>query len=178
MNLAWWLVYAASALLALLCYGAVILRQHALLAGTAATGAACLAHSARSLPGGLLVVLLTVPALLLPPFGICLLLAWPVLLLEHKGPVAAHGYNLRRLRGRLGRVLGIATFATAGLIVYGILAGIFAGAIMLIARPEGASAAAVGTLVISVLLLPPVLYFCALLVVLHASLLTAQHQQR
>jgi hypothetical protein len=178
MNLVWWLIYAASALLALLCYGAVILRQHALLAGTVTTGAASLARSARSLPGALLVVLLTVPALLLPPLGICLLLAWPVLLLEHTGPVAAHGCNLRRLRGRFGRVLGIVTFAVAGLVVYGILAGIFAGVIMLIARPDGASAAAAGTLVIAVLLLPPVLYCCALLVVLYASLLTAQHEQR
>jgi hypothetical protein len=178
LNLGWWLVYAVSALLALLCYGAVILRQHALLTGAAMTAGACLVRSLRQLPTALLVVLVAMPALLLGPLAICLLLAWPSLLVEDTGPVAALENNLRRLRGRFWQVLGTVTVGAAGLLVYVILARIFAAVIMLIARPDSASAAALGAIVVSLLLLPPVLYFCAMLVAVQAGLLTAQHQQR
>jgi hypothetical protein len=191
LDLGWWLVYVASTLLMLLCYGAIILRQHGLLVGAdrvldSGIGASLLG-SARQLPGVLLLMLLALPmllaglALLVVPglaVGVCLLLAWPMVLVERVGPLAAMQRAAQHLRGHFWRVLAAFAIAGAGVLVFVVLAGVFAGVIMLAAQANATSAGAraFGTLVLSLIMVPPVLYLCAVLVVTRLHILATEHQ--
>jgi hypothetical protein len=234
-DLQWGLVYGASNAIMLICYGAVILRQHALLTGGDAALARCVRVSLARLPATVLSLLLVLAPLLAPlalmsvtgrvvgghaslagavlarPLvqagGLLLLLlalgaahyllfTWPAVLLERRGPVAALSRSVQLVRGNFWPLAGLVGSAAAGVVVFVILAGVFAGVFMLVAQAGAASApvyrspgprtGAIATVVLSLLLVCPVQYLCAIGVAAFTGLarrarrdqpLAAEHQQ-
>jgi hypothetical protein len=179
----WWGLYAASAALMLLCYGAMLLRQLALAESRALAPFDALRLAARRLPQSA-----ATAALLLAPLGVVLALvpynglaaglfavpalallawlafAWPAALLDSLGPVAALRQGAALVRGRLRPALAFIATALAGVLVFVMLAGIFLGVIMSIAGmqgPVGAVQLAVSRLLIAGVIAVPVVWLGA-----------------
>ncbi|MEO7773982.1 MAG: hypothetical protein ABIT36_12595 [Steroidobacteraceae bacterium] len=188
-DLQWWLAYGLGSLVMLACYAAIILRQHALRIGVRASTLSCLARAVRRLPALVLnsvlafvvmvlgLVMLVIPGLVISNY---LLLAWPALLCEERGPLDALLRSWQLVSGNFWRMGKLLTIATMGLLVFVILAGVFAGVLLVVAQAGGASMipdaqgglsiGSVATVVLALMLAPPVLYTCAIIVAAYVSL--------
>jgi hypothetical protein len=179
----WWGLYAASALLMLICYGGVLLRQLALSQGGVLPPFEALRLATRRLPqsaataallcaplgaavalatrGNAVALLLLVPGLALAAW---LALAWPAALAEGLGPVAALRRGAALVRGQVLRMAGLVAAAFAAVLVFVLLAGILLGVVMSIAGmqgPTGALQLGVSRLLIAGLIAVPVVWLGA-----------------
>lgn len=147
----WWGVTAASIVLTLICYGAVLRQQLALLAGERLPVLDSMRKAALDVPFVLLVlVLLLVPlapamwitamqgfgalaaALTLGGFALLAyaLFAWPALVSERLTPWAALGRSIALVRGRWLSVAYLLLTLAAVVFVFTLLIGIFIGVVM------------------------------------------------
>lgn len=167
----WWALAGASALLTLLCYGTLMLRQHALLAGQGGTTLEALQRCARRLPSALVAGLVTLLAsLLILPLP-WLSLAWTVALMEGCGPLQACRRSVVLVRGRALAVTGSYLATLAAVVVFVMLAGICLGVVMMLAGPPGLLASAgLSRVLMAALLSLPVVFVSAVLLSVYGCL--------
>jgi hypothetical protein len=160
----WWALVAASALLTLICYGAVLRQQLALASGGRPQVLDSLRRAALDVPAVLvLIIVLALP--LLPAmlatawrgfdlFAALLTLlaggllifgwfAWPVLVDRGTGPFAALATSIRMVRGQWRGFVFAAAALLAAVLVFVLLVGILVGVVMGLAG-QATSAAAGG----------------------------------
>lgn len=169
----WWGVYAASIVLMLVCYGAVLLRQLSLASGRALTLRESLRGSVLKLPvAGATVLLVTLAvlagtALLVVPGVLALLylgFAWHAALWERGNVFAALARSVELVRGRALALLGVLGAAAAAVLVFVLLTGILLGLVMSLAGVdprEGSSGISLARLLYAVVLAVPVVWLGA-----------------
>ena len=167
----WWGLYAASGLLTLACYGAVMLRQQALIAGTPLSAFDALRRSVFALPAAAVSAVLY---LLAAPFVLPLLwlsLGWLTAVWERRGPREACRRSASLVRGNAVRLAGAYLATIAAVLVFILLGGIFFGVVMALAGQAGARAgAALSGMLFSALLSLPVVFVSAVLVSCYQTL--------
>lgn len=135
----WWGLYAASTLLMLICYGAILRRQLAHAAGRRLPVLDCLRQSAASLPATLGVVALSLAAVLLGFIALVLpgiaalvffFFAWPAQVDADLGPLAALRRSTELVRGRFLQVAGVLGATMAAVLVFVLLTGILMAVVM------------------------------------------------
>ncbi len=161
----WWGLYLASMLLTLLCYGAVLLRQKALVQGVPLGAFDALRRSARVLPQAVASALLYgVAAPLVLPL-VYLSLAWTLAVWEGLSPLAACRRSIALVRGHALALSGSYLATLAAVLVFVMLVGIFFGVIMTLAGQAGARAGvAISRVLFAGLLSLPVVFVSAMLV--------------
>jgi len=161
----WWVLYGASILVMLLCYGAVTLRQQSLVEGSPLRVFDALRRSLITLPSAALtaVIWLLCAPLVLPM--VWLSLAWTVAVCEGAGPLQACRRSIALVRGKALVLTGSYLATLAAVLVFVMLVGIFFGVVMSLAGQEGArTGVAVSRVLFAVLLSLPVIYVSAMLV--------------
>ncbi len=177
----WWGLTAASILLTLICYGAVLHQQLALAAGERRPVMDSLRSATRSLPAsfglmlllslplapamlvtamrgfGVLAALLTLLALLLLVHA---LLAWPALLAGGLSPFAALAASIGTVRLRWRFFVSLAATLLAAILVFVMLSGILIGVVMGLAgqAAPGAAGLAFSRWLMALILAVPVVY--------------------
>lgn len=147
----WWGLTAASIVLTLICYGAVLRQQLGLADGQRPPVLESLRRAAMDVPFVLMLLLVLllplVPAMLvtawrgfdlfaaLLTFAGCALLvhgwfAWPELAARSRLPLAALSASLQLVRGRWYRVWLLALMLVAAVLVFVLLTAIFTGVVM------------------------------------------------
>jgi hypothetical protein len=177
----WWGLTAASILLTLICYGAVLHQQLALATRSRALVMDSLRRATQLLPASLglllLVTLLLAPAMLATAwrgFGplaalltlgalalqVYALFAWPVLIGRALSPFAALAASIGTVRGRWRCVAGLAATLAAVILVYVLLVGILIGVVMGLAGQAvpGAAGLAFSRWLMALVLAVPVVY--------------------
>jgi hypothetical protein len=141
---AWWVLYAFSTVLTLLCYGGILHLQLAMSRGRSPGVLDALQASFERLPATLGVVLLVLLAaaagtiLLVVPGIVALVLgffAWVAQLEERLGPLAAVRRSIALVRGRMLAVAGVLGAALAAVLVFVLLTGILLAVVMNLAAP-------------------------------------------
>jgi hypothetical protein len=171
----WWALYAASVLLTLVCYGAVMLRQQSMVQGQPLRAFDALRRSALALPqaaGAAILYVLAAP-LLLPL--VWLSLAWTLALWENLGPLAACRRSIALVKGRSLALTGSYLACLVAVLVFVMLVGIFFGVVMALAGQAGAHAGiAISRVLFAGLLSLPVVFVSAMLVSVYRSLQQSQ----
>jgi hypothetical protein len=193
-----WLFYLAGVLIAALLWGAIVLRQHAVISGGAVSTAAELGSALRRLPGlvltGILIVLamgvwfiplvaflgagvvtlalaglvLSIPATWV---AVQLSVAAIVLLLTGRGAVASLTHSWRLVWGSWWRLAAVYTVGLVLLIVLYTLAGVIAVAVAVpLARGDLAVTTAVSTVIVVILSAIAAPYYTALLLAVYGDL--------
>jgi hypothetical protein len=172
----WWALYVASMLLTLACYGAVLLRQQALVDGQPMRAFDALRRSVLSLPtAAATAVIYVVAAPLVLPL-VWLSLAWTVALWEGLDPIAACRRSIALVRGRALTLASTQLMTIAAVLVFVMLVGVFFGVVMSLAGQQGARPGiAISRVLFAGLLSLPVVYVSATLVSAHRA---ACQQQR
>jgi len=180
----WWGLYAASVVLMLATYGAVLLRQVALAEGRELRRFDALRASVLRLPqsaatAALLVLPFVVAVAVVPASrgaalaaaiaGIALLFffpfAWVAAVVEGAMPPVALRRSLALTRGRFVAVAGMVASGYAGVLVFVLLSGILLGVVMSIAGmpgPQGPLQLSVSRVLVAALLAVPVVHLGAL----------------
>jgi hypothetical protein len=158
----WWGLYGASMALMLICYGALTLRQVSIADLAPLPVFEALRRSALALPALVVAVL--------PGFAgwIWLWFAWPCVLVDGRGPVAALRASVRMVKGRFWPLAGVYATALAAVLVFVVLAGIFVGVLMAVAGQQGPTSVVgrmLSRLLFGVVVALPVVYVGALHVV-------------
>jgi len=172
----WWLLYAGTVLVMLVCYGAVALRQQALVEGRRVSFWAVVSRSLRALPAAVVtaIVYVLLAPLLLPL--VPLSLAWLAAVLEQGGPFAACRRSVQMARGHLWPLTLTWLSVLAGVLVFIMLTGVFYGVVMVAAGQAGAqNGALISQVVFTALLSLPVIYVSAVLVSCRAVLTADGH---
>ncbi len=189
----WWGLCAASTLLVLICYGAVLRQQLQLAAGVRPQVLDSLRRAACDMPFVLVLLLLCAlsfapaavstalrgfdaVALLLTAGGCALLVyvfpAWPALIARDLTPWAAVGASIGMVRGRWREYIGVIGILLVAVLVFILLAGILIGMLMGLAG-QGAVPTAGGLAASRWLMAPvlaaPVVYTTAVSVVLYRA---------
>ena len=175
-DLGWWLLYAATVLLMLVCYGAVALRQQALVEGQRVSLWVVVGRSLRALPAAVLTafVYVILAPLLLPLAALSL--AWLAAVLDQGGPLAACRRSVQLTRGHLWPMTLTWLSVLAGVLVFIMLTGVFYGVVMVAAGQAGAqNGALISQVVFTALLSLPVIYVSAVLVSCRAVLTAGDH---
>jgi hypothetical protein len=158
----WWALVAASVLLTLICYGAVLRQQVALAQGGRPQVLDSLRRAAMDVPA-VLVLMLVLAGPLLPAmlatawrgfdvFAALLTLlaaglmvfgwfAWPALVDRGTGPMAALATSISMVRGRWQAFLFAAAALVAAVLVFVLLVGILVGVVMGLAGQATTAAA-------------------------------------
>jgi hypothetical protein len=135
----WWGLYAASTVLMLICYGAILRQQLALARGARLSVFESMKQAAIGLPGTLGVVL---PVTLAVAAGIALLVipgivvlvygffAWVAQIDARLSPLAAIRRGINEVRGRFLATAGIVAAAIAAILVFVLLVGILLAVVM------------------------------------------------
>lgn len=175
-GLGWWLLYAGTVLVMLVCYGAVALRQQALVEGRRVSLWTVVGRSLRALPAA--VVTATVYVLLAPlllPL-VALSLAWLAAVLEQGGLLDACRRSVQWTRGHLWPLTLTWLSVLAGVLVFIMLTGVFYGVVMVVAGQAGAqNGVLISQVVFTALLSLPVIYVSAVLVSCRAVLTAGDH---
>jgi hypothetical protein len=177
----WWGLTAASVVLTLICYGAVLRQQLALAGGSRAPVLDSLRRAAMDVPFVLVLLLLMslplVPAMLLTAWrgfgvhaaaltlGACALLvgawfAWVALVANGLNPFAAVASSFRLVRGRWLAVVQVAFALIAAVLVFVLLTAIFIGVVMGLAGQDtpDARGLALSRWLMALILAVPVVY--------------------
>jgi hypothetical protein len=192
----WWGLYVASALLMLICYGGVLLRQLALADGRTLRPFDALRLATLRLPqsaatAALVGAPLALAVALVPwspaaaaglalaglALALWLSLAWPVALAEGVGPVAAMRGAAGLVRGQVLRMAGLVGTAFAAVLVFVMLTGILLGIVMSLAGmqgPVGALQLGLSRLLIAGLIAVPVVWLGAVWVTAYRWLRAGQ----
>jgi hypothetical protein len=177
----WWGVAAASMLLVLICYGAVLRQQFAIAEGGRLPLLESLRRAAMDVPNVLLIIVVllvpllpamlltawhgfsTLPALLTVLAGAVLLygwLAWPALVARQAGALTAIGISVALVRGRWNSFLQLGFSLLAAVLVFVLLFGIFVGVVMGLAgqATPDARGLALSRVLMGLILALPVVY--------------------
>lgn len=192
----WWGLTAASMVLVLICYGAVLRQQLALSDGSREQLIVSLRRAAVDVPAVLLVLAVLalpwVPAMLytawqgfdLVATGLSLLAAalmvfgwfsWPELVARSVSPLTALRGSLRMVQGRWRVAAYIAASLLAAVLVFVLLTGIFIGVVMGLAGQATPSAQglALSRWLMALILALPIVYGGAVTVTARRALLSA-----
>jgi hypothetical protein len=175
-GLGWWLLYAGTVLVMLVCYGAVALRQQALVEGRRVSLWTVVGRSLRALPAAVVtaIVYVLLAPLLLPL--VALSLAWLAAVFEQRGPLAACRSSFQATRGHLWPLTLTWLSVLAGVLVFIMLMGVFYGVVMVAAGQAGArNGALISQVVFTALLSLPVIYVSGVLVSCRAVLTADGH---
>jgi hypothetical protein len=162
----WWGLYAASALLVLICYGGVLRQQVSMAAGSRIGVMESLRRTLLDLPATIVVLLSIIAS------GGLLFFAWPALIQQQQGALAAIRSCLSLIRGRVLEVAGIVGATLAAVLVFVLLSGILLGVVMTLAGPGAQSSPTAlnfSRLLMSGLVALPVVYLGAVSVTAHNS---------
>ena len=172
----WWLLYAATVLVMLVCYGAVALRQQALVEGQRVSLWAVVGRSLRALPAAVVTAFVYVILALLRLQLAALSLAWLAAVLDQDGPLAACRRSVQLTRGHLWPMTLTWLSVLAGVLVFIMLTGVFYGVVMVVAGQAGAqNGVLISQVVFTALLSLPVIYVSAVLVSCRAVLTAGDH---
>jgi hypothetical protein len=197
----WWGLTAASIVLTLVCYGAVLRQQMALAEGHRPPVLDSLRRAAMDVPFVLVLLVLLlvplVPAVLLTAWrgfdglaalltvAACALLihawfAWPELLARGVGPPGALAASARLVRGRWWAVAQVALAVLAAVLVFVLLTGIFIGVVMGLAGQAAPDARglALSRWLMALILAMPVVYGGAVTVSAWRAVLSAASTPR
>lgn len=175
----WWTLYLLGAFGTLVCWSAILLRQHAMLRGEPVSTARELGQTLRRAPAllALVVAMLLAAAVGFAAFvipgvylSVALPLAWPAFVIEQRGPLEALRVSLQLTRGQWWRTAGVLTIGFTIVLVF-----VFGVTITAVALPlAGGADVAVTTAVIAAVFIAMAAlgapFFAALLIATHGDL--------